>query len=324
MSAIVDNESLGAAAASKLIDGTAIAATIRAEVKELVSTLKERSGVTVGLAVVLVGSRRDSATYVRMKKKACEEVGVQSLSIEYAEDVTQDTLVAKIVELNQNPHVHGILVQLPLPAHIDEKVVLDLILPEKDVDGLHPMNVARLANTKTHSAKGQAGSFSSFHLLDFNVACTPQGCIELLDRSGVDIEGREAVVIGRSNMVGIPVSLLLMQRNATVTICHSRSRDLPGIVRRADIVIAAVGRAEMVRGDWLKPGCVVIDVGINSVDDSSDKRGYRLVGDCHFDSCREVAGLITPVPGGVGPMTIAILLRNTAYSASRAIEAQSK
>jgi 5,10-methylene-tetrahydrofolate dehydrogenase/methenyl tetrahydrofolate cyclohydrolase len=205
-------------------------------------------------------------------------------------------------------------VQLPLPPHISESVILNAISPVKDVDGLHPLNVARLANTKTHTAGRQELSFDS---IDFNVSCTPQGCIELLDRSGVHIQGKEAVVIGRSNMVGVPVALLLMQRNATVTIAHSKTHNIEEVVRRADIVIAAVGRAEMVRGSWIKPGAVVIDVGINSVDDSSKKSGYRLVGDVAFDECKDVASLITPVPGGVGPMTIAMLLRNTVNTALR-------
>lgn len=188
------------------------------------------------------------------------------------------------------------------------------ILPEKDVDGLHPLNVAQLANTKTHAPGRSSWSFDS---IDFHVSCTPQGCIELLDRSGVVIEGKQAVVLGRSNIVGIPVALLLMQRNATVTIAHSRTKDIEATVRAADIVIAAVGRAEMVRGSWIKSGAVVIDVGINTVDDPTDKRGYRLVGDVNFAECKEVASKITPVPGGVGPMTIAMLLRNTVNGCRR-------
>lgn len=191
-----------------------------------------------------------------------------------------------------DPKVNGILVQLPLPPHINEAAVLHRILPEKDVDGLHPLNVAQLANTKTHAPGRATWSFDS---VDFHVSCTPQGCIELLDRSGVTIEGKEAVVLGRSNIVGIPVALLLMQRNATVTIAHSRTADIEATVRRADIVIAAVGRAEMVRGSWIKPGAVVIDVGVNSVDDPTDKRGYRLVGDVNYAEASQVASKITPV-----------------------------
>lgn len=297
-----------------LIDGNAIAATIRNELKESVDELKASLGVTPGLAVVLVGERRDSATYVRMKKKACAEIGVDSFGIDLPADVSQEELIKKVDELNADPKVNGILVQLPLPSHIDEHAVLDRISQDKDVDGLHPLNVAQLANTKTH-APGRAAW--SFNTIDFHVSCTPQGCIELLDRSGVVIEGKDAVVLGRSNIVGIPVALLLMQRNATVTIAHSRTKNLEETIRRADIVVAAVGRAEMVKGEWLKPGAVVIDVGINSVDDPTDKRGYKLVGDVHFDSCAKVASQITPVPGGVGPMTIAMLLRNTVNGARR-------
>ena len=214
-----------------------------------------------------------------------------------------------------DPLVHGILVQLPIPPHICEETVIHRILPSKDVDGLHPLNVAQLARTGTH-APGR--STFAFDALDFHVSCTPQGCIELLDRSGVVIEGKNAVVLGRSNIVGIPVSLLLMQRNATVTIAHSRTKNIEEVVRNADIVVAAVGRAEMVKGSWIKKGAAVIDVGINAVDDATKKAGYRLVGDVDYAGCAENAGQITPVPGGVGPMTIAMLLRNTVNGARRA------
>jgi 5,10-methylene-tetrahydrofolate dehydrogenase/methenyl tetrahydrofolate cyclohydrolase len=267
-----------------------------------------------GLAVILVGSRTDSATYVRMKRKACLEVGIQNFSVDYEETITEEELLQKVDELNVNPEVHGILIQLPLPKHINETTILERVSVEKDVDGLHPLNMARLSRTQTHSVRG--GRFS-FDALDFNVACTPQGCIELLDRIGCPIESKRAVVLGRSNIVGIPVALLLMQRNATVTIVHSKSADVPSLVREADIVIAAVGRPELVQGDWIKPGAVVIDVGVNSVPDATKKKGYRLVGDCHYESCVETASRITPVPGGVGPMTIAMLLRNTMNSAMR-------
>lgn len=215
--------------------------------------------------------------------------------------------------------VNGILVQLPLPAHIDEQAIINRITPSKDVDGLHPLNVAQLANTKTHAPGRNTWSFDT---IGFHVSCTPQGCIELLDRSGVQIEGKDAVVLGRSNIVGIPVALLLMQRNATVTIVHSRTRNMEEVIRRADIVIAAVGKAELVKGSWLKPGAVVIDVGINSVDDATKKAGYRLVGDVDFEDCKSTASMITPVPGGVGPMTIAMLLRNTVNGTRRTAEAK--
>lgn len=299
---------------SNLIDGNAIAAQIRIELAQRVTEMKETLGVVPGLAVILVGERRDSATYVRSKKKACAEVGIVSYGFDYPSNVTQDELVAKILELNEDVNVNGILVQLPLPPHINEHYVLDQIKQEKDVDGLHPLNVAQLANTKTHAPGRSSWSFDT---IDFHVSCTPQGCIELLDRAGVTIEGKDAVVLGRSNIVGIPVALLLMQRNATVTIAHSRTKDIEEVVKRADIVVAAVGRAEMVKKEWIKPGAVVIDVGINSVDDATKKTGYRLVGDVDFNGIKEVASLITPVPGGVGPMTIAMLLRNTVNGCRR-------
>lgn len=303
---------------SNLINGTEIAGTIRAELKTAVDEMQAQHNMSPGLAVVLVGERKDSATYVRMKKKACAEIGIRSIGIDLPADCTQAELVTKVDELNNDPSIDGILVQLPLPSHIDEQTVLDCISQDKDVDGLHPLNVANLANTKTHAPGKSAWSFDS---IDFHVSCTPQGCIELLDRSGVVIEGKDAVVLGRSNIVGIPVALLLMQRNATVTILHSRTQNLEDKIRNADIVVAAVGRAEMVKGDWLKPGAVVIDVGINAKDDATKKAGYRLVGDVDFESCKETAGLITPVPGGVGPMTIAMLCRNVVNGTYRKIKA---
>ena len=309
------NKSLAVNMATKM-DGNAIAGTIRQELKQVVDDMIATHGVSPGLAVVLVGNRTDSATYVRMKKKACTEIGIRSVGIDLSAEVTQEELVAKVEELNNDPSINGILVQLPLPPHIDEQTVLDCISQEKDVDGLHPLNVAQLANTKTHAPGKGSWSFDS---IDFHVSCTPQGCIELLDRSGVEIEGKDAVVLGRSNIVGIPVALLLMQRNATVTIAHSRTKNLQETLSRADIVVAAVGRTEMVKGEWLKPGCVVVDVGINSKDDATKKAGYRLVGDCDYESCAAVASMITPVPGGVGPMTIAMLMRNTVNGTKRMI-----
>ncbi len=287
---------------AELIDGKEIAATIRQEIAAEVAEMKEATGRVPGLATVLVGARTDSATYVRMKKRACEEVGITSFSHDLPVDISQEDLLQVVSDLNANSAVHGILVQLPLPDHIDDETVLGAISLEKDVDGFHPLNIGRL------SMKRRDPLF---------VPCTPKGCIELLDRTGVEIEGKRAVVLGRSNIVGLPVAMLLLHRNATVTICHSRTKDLPGVVREADILIAAVGRAEMVKGDWIQPGAVVIDVGVNAVDDSSKKKGYRLVGDVDFEEAMEVAGAITPVPGGVGPMTIAMLLRNTMDSAKR-------
>jgi 5,10-methylene-tetrahydrofolate dehydrogenase/methenyl tetrahydrofolate cyclohydrolase len=289
---------------AQIIDGKAIAETVRGEVKAEVEAMRARYGKVPGLATVLVGERKDSQSYVRSKKKACAEVGMASLGSDLPADISQDELLKVVRDLNANPDVHGILVQLPLPAHIDEEEILAAISIEKDVDGFHPLNIGRL------SMKRREPLF---------VPCTPKGCIELLIRTGVSIEGKRAVVLGRSNIVGLPVAMLLLHRNATLTICHSRTKDLPGVVREADILIAAVGRAEMVRGDWVKPGAVVIDVGINSVDDPTNPKGYRLVGDVAFDEVKEVAAAITPVPGGVGPMTIAMLLRNTLDGAKRAV-----
>ncbi|MCP4169093.1 MAG: bifunctional methylenetetrahydrofolate dehydrogenase/methenyltetrahydrofolate cyclohydrolase FolD [Chloroflexi bacterium] len=289
---------------ARIIDGKAIAATIRGEIKTEVDKMQNEYGTVPGLATVLVGARPDSATYVRMKKKACAEVGIKSFANELPADVQQADVIDLIRGLNENPEVDGILVQLPLPGHIDEEAVLSEVELSKDVDGFHPINIGRL------SMKRRDPLFSP---------CTPKGCIELLDRSGIEIEGKRAVVLGRSNIVGLPVAMLLLHRNATLTICHSRTKDLPGVVREADILIAAVGRTEMVKGDWIKPGATIIDVGINSKDDPTRKRGYRLVGDVDYGEAAEVAGAITPVPGGVGPMTIAMLLRNTTDSKRRRI-----
>ncbi|NUQ36581.1 MAG: bifunctional methylenetetrahydrofolate dehydrogenase/methenyltetrahydrofolate cyclohydrolase FolD [Caldilineales bacterium] len=291
------------AVTAQIIDGKAIAAAIRGEIAQDVQDLLTKTGKAPGLATVLVGERPDSATYVRMKKKACAEVGIQSFSVELPGDVSQEQLLQAVQALNANPDVHGILVQLPLPGHIDEEEILGAISLEKDVDGFHPLNIGRL------SMKRRDPLF---------VPCTPRGCIELLDRMHIPIEGKQAVVLGRSNIVGLPVAMLLLHRNATLTICHSRTKNLPDVVRSADILIAAVGRAEMVKGSWIKPGAAVIDVGTNAVDDPSAAKGYRLVGDVDFAEAKEVAGYITPSPGGVGPMTIIMLLRNTVDSARRA------
>eukprot|EP00871_Galdieria_phlegrea_P003085 jgi/Galph1/3778/GphlegSOOS_G2436.1 len=305
---------------AKLIDGKAIAATIRGEIKvrlrnylynivlwkfEEVVKIEAAVGKVPGLATVLVGDRTDSSTYVRMKRKACEEVGIESFHTELPETVSEEELLSCVQKLNADARVHGILVQLPLPKHIDEErqQILSAISIDKDVDGFHPVNIGRLA------MKSRAPRF---------IPCTPKGCIELLDRSNVTIEGKNAVVLGRSNIVGLPVSLLLLHRNATVTICHSKTQDLPSICRQGDILIAAVGRANMVKKDWVKPGAVVIDVGINSVPDASKKNGYRLVGDVDLEDCKDVCSMITPVPGGTGPMTIAMLLRNCCDSAKEA------
>ncbi len=287
---------------AKLIDGKGIAADIQEELTEEVARLKEKHDLVPGLAAVLVGEDPASQTYVRMKRRRCAEVGIHSIQVDMPADATQEAVESKVQALNADPDIHGILVQLPLPDHLDEESVLAAIDLQKDVDGFHPINIGRLA------MKGRDPLFAP---------ATPSGIIELIDRIGVEIEGKEAVVLGRSNIVGLPVSMLLLKRNATITICHSRTQDLPGVVSRADILVAAVGRAEMVKADWVKPGVVVIDVGINRVDDPSRKRGYRLVGDVAFDEVKEVASWITPVPGGVGPMTIAMLLQNTVTAAKR-------
>lgn len=287
---------------ASLIDGKAIAATIRGEIRDAVAAMKSHYGKVPGLATVLVGARKDSETYVRMKKRACAEVGIESFGHELPADISEEALLEVVAGLNEDPRVHGILVQLPLPEHIDDETILGAISLAKDVDGFHPLNIGRL------SMKRRDPLF---------VPCTPKGCIELLDRSGIEIAGQHAVVLGRSNIVGLPVAMLLLHRNATVSICHSRTADLPALVRQADILVAAVGRPEMVKGDWIKPGAAVIDVGVNAIDDADDPRGYRLVGDVDFEAARQVAGAITPVPGGVGPMTIAMLLQNTAEAAQR-------
>ncbi|PWH17860.1 MAG: bifunctional methylenetetrahydrofolate dehydrogenase/methenyltetrahydrofolate cyclohydrolase FolD [Anaerolineae bacterium] len=285
---------------AQLIDGKAIAQQVREQVAAEVARRLAAGKPKPTLATVLVGDRVDSATYVRSKGKACEELGMGSISHHLPADVSQEELEKLIKSLNRSKKVNGILVQLPLPAHLDEERVLNLISIEKDVDGFSPLNIGRLAQ------KGREPLF---------VPCTPYGCIYLLEQAGVKIEGSNAVVLGRSNIVGMPAALLLIGKNATVTVCHSRTRDLPNTVRQADILIAAIGKAEFVRGDWIKPGAAVIDVGINSKPDASKKSGYRLVGDVHFDEAKEVAGWITPVPGGVGPMTIAMLMKNTLRAA---------
>ena len=285
---------------AKIIDGAAIAEQVRAEVAHEVEA-RVKSGKSIpGLATVLVGDNPASHVYVRSKHKACQEVGIQSFSHELPATATQQEVEDLVKELNDDPAVHGILVQLPLPSGLNEEGVLSAIQLEKDVDGFHPINIGRLAQ------KGRDPLF---------VPATPSGVMFLLEKHVPNIEGLNAVVLGRSNIVGMPVALLLVRANATMTICHSRSRDLPSITRQADILVAAVGKVEMVKGDWVKPGAVVIDVGINRVDDATRPRGYRLVGDVAFDEVKEVAGAITPVPGGVGPMTIAMLLRSTLRAA---------
>ncbi|MDW8299510.1 MAG: bifunctional methylenetetrahydrofolate dehydrogenase/methenyltetrahydrofolate cyclohydrolase FolD [Anaerolineae bacterium] len=286
-----------------VIDGKAVAARIRAEVTARAAALVER-GVRPGLAAVLVGDNPASHTYVRMKRKACAEVGIESFYYELPKEISQAELEGLIASLNARSDVHGILVQLPLPAHLDEERVLSSISLAKDVDGFHPLNIGRLA------MKGREPDF---------VPATPAGVIRLLEAYNAPFSGANAVVLGRSNIVGMPCALLLTKRDCTVTICHSRTRDLPEVVRQADILVAAVGRPQMVKGDWIKRGAFVIDVGTNRVPDPSAKDGSRLVGDVDFESAQRVAGAITPVPGGVGPMTIAMLLENTVKAAERSL-----
>ena len=296
---------------AQIIDGTAIAQSVRDEVKEKVAARIAAGKSQPGLATVLVGARVDSAAYVGMKQKACAELGMTSFHHPVAADVTQEDLEKLIKELNDDPKVNGILVQLPLPSHLDEERVLQLIRIEKDVDGFSPINLGRLAQ------KGREPLF---------VPCTPYGCIYLLKKAGVTIKGANAVVLGRSNIVGMPAALLLVKEDATVTIVHSRTKDIPAVLRTADIVIAAIGRAEMVRGDWIKPGAAIIDVGINGIpmlnpdgtpviSQKTGKPRQKLVGDVNYEEAKEVAGFITPVPGGVGPMTIAMLMANTLRAA---------
>jgi methylenetetrahydrofolate dehydrogenase (NADP+)/methenyltetrahydrofolate cyclohydrolase len=296
---------------AQLIDGKAVAQKVRDEVAAEVARRTAAGKPQPVLATVLVGDRPDSAAYVSSKGKACQELGMGSISEHLPADATQEQVEELVKRLNADPKVSGILVQLPMPKHLDEERVLSLINIEKDVDGFSPINIGRLAQ------KGREPLF---------VPCTPSGCIYLLDQAGVKIEGANAVVLGRSNIVGMPVALLLVGRNATVTICHSRTHDLPAVVRQADILIAAIGKLEMVRGDWIKPGAAVIDVGINSVpvlnpdgtpaiSEKTGKPRSKLLGDVKFDEAVQVAGYITPVPGGVGPMTIAMLMQNTLRAA---------
>ncbi len=282
-----------------IIDGKAFAARIRGQVTDAVARLRDDHGVTPGLAVVLVGEDPASEVYVRSKGRMTVEVGMKSFEHRLAAETTEADLLALVAKLNADPTVHGILVQLPLPGHMDSDKVIATIDPAKDVDGFHISNVGLLGT-------GQKAM----------VPCTPLGCLMMLRSQLGDLSGLNAVVIGRSNIVGKPMAHLLLGENCTVTVAHSRTKDLPEVVRRADIVVAAVGRPGMVKGDWIKPGATVIDVGINRIEAEDGKK--RLVGDVEFDSAKDVAGAITPVPGGVGPMTIACLLANTLTACCRA------
>lgn len=288
-----------------IIDGRPVAQRMQNEIKRGSADYEARTGAQPGLGVVLVGDDPASAMYVRMKRRACDRAGLRSEARILPSETTQTQVENAVREFNADPDIHGILVQLPLPEHIDEEAALNEISLAKDVDGIHPMNLGRLG------MRGREPTFTP---------ATPTGVMRLIKETGESIEGVQAVVIGRSNIVGLPVALMLTNANATVTICHSRTRDLPATVRRADIVVAAVGRAEYVKGDWLKPGAIVIDVGSNSLPDPASEKGYRYVGDVDFASAQAVAGYLTKVPGGVGPMTITMLLSNTLKAARRSLE----
>jgi len=289
---------------AQIIDGKQVAADMRAELKEEVAKLKEQ-GIVPGLGVILVGEDPASKSYVTAKERTCEEIGIYSDDNRLPADTSQEDLMALVEKMNNDPKINGILVQLPLPKHLNEAEVLLAIDPDKDVDGFHPMNVGKMV-------VGEKGF----------LPCTPHGVIQLLIRSGVTIKGANVVIVGRSNIVGKPLANMLMQKNATgnatVTVCHTRTKDLTHHTRQADIVIAAAGKPNTVTADMIKEGAVVIDVGVNRVEDATKKRGYRLVGDVDFEAVAEKASLITPVPGGVGPMTITMLLYNTVESAKRA------
>jgi methylenetetrahydrofolate dehydrogenase (NADP+)/methenyltetrahydrofolate cyclohydrolase len=289
---------------AQIIDGKQVAADMRAELKEEVARLKEK-GIVPGLGVILVGEDPASKSYVTAKERTCEELGIYSDDNRLPADTTQEDLMALVEKMNNDPKINGILVQLPLPKHLNEAEVLLAIDPDKDVDGFHPMNVGKM----------MVGE-KAF------LPCTPHGVIQLLIRSGVNIEGANVAIVGRSNIVGKPLANMLIQKNktgnATVTVCHTRTKDLADQTRQADIVIAAAGRPNMVTADMVKEGVVVIDVGVNRVEDATKKSGYRLVGDVDFEAVKEKASFITPVPGGVGPMTITMLMYNTVESAKRA------
>lgn len=286
---------------AQIIDGKAIASDLRNELAAEVKNLSAR-GITPGLAVVLVGEDPASISYVTAKERDCEKVGIYSRDIRLSPELSQDELLKIIDNLNSDPDIHGILVQLPLPGHLDEETVISTILPEKDVDGFHPVSMGKLVLN-----------------LDGFLPCTPHGVIKMLESANIRIEGADVVIVGRSRIVGAPLANLMFRKapggNATVTVCHTRTQDLKDKVRQADIVIAAAGRPGTITADMVKKGAVVIDVGVNRVEDQSRERGYRLVGDVDFDSVKEIAGSITPVPGGVGPLTRAMLLWNTVKAA---------
>ena len=282
---------------AEIINGKIVAQKLRGDIAEEISKFKAEYGVTPGLAVIVVGNDPASAVYVRNKHKACLDVGIESYQIELPQETTEEELLAKIDALNSDKRVNGILVQLPLPKHIDQERVINTILPEKDVDAFHPINVGKI----------MIGNYSF-------LPCTPAGVMELLKHYNINIQGKDCVVIGRSNIVGKPMSMLLMEKNGTVTVCHSKTQNISEICQRADIIVVAIGKPEFLRADMIKPGAVIIDVGINRTDDG------RLVGDVAFDEVCNIASAVTPVPGGVGPMTITMLLKNTITAAKMQIK----
>lgn len=294
---------------AQIINGKKISEEIKQEVKQQAEALFNETGVVPGLAFILVGDNPASQVYVKMKSKACEELSFYSITLKLPAETSEDELIEKIKTLNSDPKIHGILVQLPLPPHIDEQKILQTIDPIKDVDGFHPVNVGKLVIG-----------------IETYLPCTPAGIQELLKRSGINPSGKHVVIVGRSNIVGKPIANILIQKkewaNATVTICHTGTRDIAHFTKQADILIAAMGNPEFIKGDIIKPGAVVIDVGVNRINDPNSEKGYKLVGDVHFESAYEVAGAITPVPGGVGPMTIAMLMKNTLKAALNQVKAK--
>ena len=287
----------------KILDGKFISSQIKNELTTKVEHLNTK-GIKPGLGIILVGNRKDSETYVRMKKRACNEVGIINYDVHMSENETEEKIIQEVNKMNNDNNIHAILIQLPLPKHVNEEKVIKCVNLDKDVDGFHPYNIGNLALNR---------------LNNLMVPCTPEGCIEILDRYDIQIEGKHVAIVGRSNIVGMPLSLLFLHRNATVTVCHSKTNNIKNITKEADILVAACGRAQMIKEDYIKPNCIILDVGINSIDDSTRKSGYRLVGDVDYDNVKEKCNSITPVPGGIGPMTIAMLLKHTVDLASKII-----
>ena len=281
-----------------ILNGKKISKDIQEELRVRI----QENNLTPGLGIILVGNRKDSETYVRMKKKACEKIGIVNYDVHLNKDISEKELIAEVNKMNNNDNIHAILIQLPLPKHINEENVIKCVALSKDVDGFHPQNIGNMALKRKQN---------------IIAPCTPEGCIELLDRYNIEIEGKHVVILGRSNIVGMPLSLLFLHRNATVTICHSKTRNMESITKTADILVAACGQTQLIKKHHIKDGCVIIDVGINALPDETRKRKYRLVGDVDYDDVCELCYAITPVPGGVGPMTIAMLLKHTVELAEK-------